>query len=147
MNKGIAKKGRHTDMITYKTQEIKVKQVVSYGGHNITANGLVNLTLKADYSELVNTIQITQLINNNVTIAAKLNGKVQNLGIFRVKTIGISGDGTSKIKFVGDTNYVETDLINSVPLNTDDIKEFRVLYRADVEYETEVDEETGEITD
>lgn len=134
-------------MITYKTQEIKVKQVVSYGGHNITANGLVNLTLKADYSELVNTIQITQLINNNVTIAAKLNGKVQNLGIFRVKTIGISGDGTSKIKFVGDTNYVETDLINSVPLNTDDIKEFRVLYRADVEYETEVDEETGEITD
>ena len=147
MNKCIAKKGRHTDMITYKTQEIKVKQVVSYGGHNITANGLVNLTLKADYSELVNTIQITQLINNNVTIAAKLNGKVQNLGIFRVKTIGISGDGTSKIKFVGDTNYVETDLINSVPLNTDDIKEFRVLYRADVEYETEVDEETGEITD
>lgn len=145
VNKNTTKKGRRTNMITYETREVKVKQVVSYGGHNITANGLVNLTLKADYSELVNSIQVTQLINNDVTIVAKINGKAQNLGIFRVKSIDIAGDGTSKIKFVGDTNYVETDLINSVPLNTDDVKEFKVLYKADVEYEVEVDEETGEV--
>lgn len=132
-------------MVTYKTKQIKIKQVVSYGGHNITANGLVNLTLKADYSELVNTIQCTQLINNDITIGAKVNGKTQSLGIFRIKSIDISGDGTSKIKFAGDTNYVETDLINSLPLNTDDIKEFRVLYKADVEIEEEVDDEDVEL--
>jgi len=132
-------------MITYQTKLVKIKEVVSYGGHNITANGLVNLTLKADYSELVNTIQCTQMLNNDVTIATKVNGKVQSLGIFRIKSIDISGDGESKIKFVGDTNYVETDLINNLPLNTDDVKEFKVLFKADVEYEVEVDEETGEI--
>lgn len=132
-------------MVTYETREIKVKQVVSYGGHRITANGLVNLTLKADYSELVNTIQCTQMLNNDVTIAAKVNGKTQSLGIFKIKQIDIDGDGESKIKFVGDTNYIETDLINNLPLNTDDVKEFRVMYKADVEFEKEVeDEEDGE---
>lgn len=134
-------------MITYQTKEVKVKQVVSYGGHNITANGLINLTLKATYSELVNTIQCTQMLNNDVTIAAKIGGKPKNLGIFRIKSIDISGDGESKIKFTGDTNYVETDLVNSLPLNTDDVKEFKVIYKADVEYEVEVDEDTGEIVD
>ena len=128
-------------MVTYQTKLVKIKEVVSYGGHNITANGLVNLTLKADYSELVNTIQCTQMLNNDVTIAAKVNGKIQSLGIFRIKSIDISGDGESKIKFTGDTNYVETDLINDLPLNTDDVKEFKVLFKADVEYEVEVEDE------
>lgn len=126
-------------MVTYETKTVKVKEVVSYGGHNITANGLVNLTFKADYSELVNTIQCTQMLNNDVTIGAKVNGKIQNLGIFRIKSIDISGDGESKIKFAGDTNYVETDLINNLPLNTDDVKEFQVLFKAEVEYEVEVE--------
>lgn len=132
-------------MITYQTKVVKIKEVVSYGGHNITANGLVNLTFKASYAELINTIQCTQMLNNDITIGAKVNGKVQNLGIFRLKQIDISGDGTSKLKFVGNTDYVETDLINNLPLNTDDIKDFRILLKADVEYEVEVDEETGEI--
>ena len=32
-------------------KEIKVKQLVMYDGHNLKANGSVNLKLKARYSE------------------------------------------------------------------------------------------------
>ena len=37
---------------------IKVKEVVRYGGHSLSANGSVNFTLKASYSELTNSVQI-----------------------------------------------------------------------------------------
>ena len=132
-------------MVTYETKQVKIKEVVTYGGHSITASGLVNLTLKAGYGELVNTIQLTQMLNNDITLGAKVQGKTRKLGIFRIKTINIDGDGESKIKFVGDTNYVEIDQVNELPLNTDDIKEFVILLKAEIEYEVEVDEETGEI--
>ena len=43
-------------------KQIRVREVVKYGGHSLSANGSVNLTLKADYSELVNTIQVQQMV-------------------------------------------------------------------------------------
>lgn len=45
---------------------VKVKEVVKYGGHNLSANGSVNLTMNASYSELVNSIQVSQMLNNDV---------------------------------------------------------------------------------
>ena len=45
---------------------VKVKEVVKYGGHSLSANGSVNFTLKASYSELTNTIQLMQMLNNDV---------------------------------------------------------------------------------
>lgn len=128
-------------MVTYKTKEVKVKQVVAYGGHSITANGLVNLTLKATYSELVNTIQLTQMLNNDIILGAKTGGKTKRLGVFRIKQLIIDGDGDSKIKLSGDTNFVETDEVNNLPLNTDDVQEFIVLYKSEVEYEVEVEDD------
>ena len=53
---------------------IKVKEVVVYGGHSMSANGSVNLTLKAQYSELPNSIRMMQLLNNDVDIKAKAPG-------------------------------------------------------------------------
>ena len=65
-------------------KQIRVREVVKYGGHSLSANGSVNLTLKADYSELVNTIQVQQMLNNDVSIKAKLpGGKPMRLGMFR----------------------------------------------------------------
>ena len=46
--------------------KVKVKEVVKYGGHSLSANGSVNFTLKAQYSELSNTIQLMQMLNNDV---------------------------------------------------------------------------------
>lgn len=46
----------------------KVKEVVTYGGHSLKASGSVDLTLKAGYSELTNSIKLMQMFNNDVSI-------------------------------------------------------------------------------
>ncbi len=122
---------------------IKVKEVVKYGGHSLSANGSVNFTLKAAYSELTNTIKLMQMLNNDVNIKAKVpNGKPMKLGMFRIKQIVIDGDGESTIKFNGLNDYIEMDNLNLLPLNSDDNKEFVVLMEAEIEEED--DREDGE---
>lgn len=117
---------------------IKVKQVVSYKGHSVSANGSVNLTLGAMYSELTSTVKLMQMLNNDVIVKAKLpDAKPMKLGMFRLKNITVGGDGTSKIKFNGLVDYVEIDNINSLPLNSDECSEFVVMYEAEVEDEEE----------
>ena len=122
--------------------EIKVKQVVKYDGHNIMANGSVNLAFKASYSELTKTISLQQLINNDVEIRCKLPGikRVIELGSFRIKQTVIDGDGESKIKLNGLKDYIEIDNLNMLPLNSDTVNEFVVLYKTDVELEESEEE-------
>lgn len=121
---------------------IKVKEVVKYDGHSLSANGSVNFNLKAAYSELTNTINLMQMLNNDVNIKAKVpGGKPMKLGSFRVKQIVIDGDGESKIKFNGLNDYIEMDNLNLLPLNTDENKEFVVLMEAEIEEEGENDVE------
>ena len=103
---------------------IKVKEVVKYDGHNVSANGSVNFNLKAGYSELVNSIKATQMLNNDVT-----------LGIFRIKQIAIDGDGESKLKFNGLNDYIEMDNLNLLPLNSEENKEFTIMMEAEIEEE------------
>ena len=124
---------------------IKVKEVVKYGGHSLSANGSVNFTLKASYSELTNTIKIMQMLNNDVSIKAKIpGGSPMKLGFFRVKQITIDGDGESIIKFNGLNDYIEMDNLNLLPLNSDENKEFVVLMEAEAEEEEMEDDEDGE---
>lgn len=125
---------------------VKVKEVVKYGGHSLSANGSVNFTLKASYSELTNTIQLMQMLNNDVTIKAKLPaGKPMKLGMFRIKQIVIDGDGESTLKFNGLNDYIEMDNLNILPLNSDDNKEFVVMMEAEIEVEEEEGEDDGEV--
>ena len=115
---------------------IKVKEVVKYGGHSLSANGSVNFTLKAAYSELTNSIKLMQMLNNDVNIKAKVpGGNPMKLGMFRIKQIIIDGDGESIIKFNGLNDYIEMDNLNLLPLNSDDNKEFVVLMEAEIEEE------------
>ena len=106
---------------------LKVKQVVQMMLNN------KDFTLKAAYSELVNTIQTMQMLNNDITIKAKVNKKVLSLGIFRIKQIIIDGDGESKLRFNGLSDYIEMDNLNMLPLNSDEVKEFVVMLTAEVE--------------
>lgn len=123
---------------------VKVKEVVKYGGHSLSANGSVNFTLKASYSELTNTINMMQMLNNDVSIKAKLPAsKPMKLGMFRIKQIVIDGDGESILKFNGLNDYIEMDNLNLLPLNNDDNKEFIVMMEAEVEMEE--GEDDGEI--
>lgn len=125
---------------------VKVKEVVKYGGHSLSANGSVNFTLKASYSELTKTIQLMQMLNNDVNIKAKLPaGKPMKLGMFRIKQIVIDGDGESTLKFNGLNDYIEMDNLNLLPLNSDENKEFVVMMEAEVEVEEEEGEDDGEV--
>lgn len=121
---------------------IKVKEVVTYGGHSLKANGAVDFTLKASYSELTNSIKLMQMLNNDVNIKAKVPGdKAMKLGIFRVKQIVIDGDGESVLKFNGLNDHIELDNLNMLPLNDSDTKEFVVLMETEIEEEDEDAEE------
>ena len=121
-------------------KQIKVKQVVKYGGHSLSANGSVSFTLKAAYSELVNTIQLMQMLNNDIIIKAKVPGSnPMKLGMFRIKQITIDGDGESVLKFAGISDYVEMDNLNLLPLNSDENKEFVVMMEAEIEAENNED--------
>ena len=122
--------------------KIKVKEIVSYKGHSISANGTVNFTVKAMYSQLTNTIKLMQLLNNDVLIKAKLpEEKPMKLGSFRIKQITIDGDGESSIKFNGVVDYIEVDNLNLLPLNNSESKEFTVLFESDIEIEEDAGEE------
>lgn len=119
-----------------RTVKVKVKEVVEYAGHTLSANGNVNFTLKASYSELTNTIQLMQMLNNDVDIKARLpGGKPMKLGSFRIKQIVIDGDGESKVKFNSLNDYAEMDNLNMLPNNGADVKEFTVLLEAEIEIE------------
>jgi len=116
---------------------IKVRQVVKYDGHSLSSNGSVNFKLRASYSELVNSIKLMQMLNNDVTIKAKVPGsKVMKLGIFRIKQIVIDGDGESKITFNGLNDFIEMDNLNLLPLkNSEETNEFQILCESNVEDE------------
>ena len=121
-------------------KQIRVREVVKYGGHSLSANGSVNLTLKADYSELVNTIQVQQMLNNDVSIKAKLpGGKPMRLGMFRVKSTTIDGDGESTLKFNGLNDYIEMDNLNLLPTKGSGDEMFVVVMEADIEEEDSED--------
>ena len=120
---------------------VKVKEVVKYNGHSLSANGSVNLSFKAMYGELTNTIKTMQMLNNDIIIAAKVGKKKLKLGMFRIKDIRIGGDGESIIKLNGLNDYVEMDNLNELPLRDSDSQEFPVLMSAEIEKEEDEDNE------
>ena len=97
-----------------KMKKIKIREVVGYNGHNVKANGIVLLNLKAMYSELVKTIQVLQLLNNDVKISVVQGKSEESLGMFRVKNVNISDDGESVLKFETLAEAAEMDVINSL---------------------------------
>ena len=125
-------------------KKIKIREVVGYNGHNVKANGIVLLNLKAMYSELVNTIQVLQLLNNDVKISV-IEGKSENsLGMFRVKNVNVSDDGESVLKFETLAEAAEMDKINSLVGKEG---EFVINMFAEVDTEdadTDADEEEDE---
>ena len=126
-------------------ENIKIKQMVTYNGHSLSANGNVSFNLKAKYSELGNTINLMQLLNNDITVRAKvLGGKPMKLGMFKLRQIVIDGDGESVIKLIGLNDYIEMDNLNGLPLHDSEVKEFAIMYDGDIELEDDGEEENDE---
>lgn len=91
-------------------KKISIKEFVKYNGHNVKSNTTVSLNFKAMYSELTKTIQVLQLLNNDVKITADN----KPLGVFRVKNVSVSDDGESTLKFESMAEAVEMDNLNSL---------------------------------
>lgn len=119
------------------TKKVKIEEFVSYNGHNVKANGTVTLNFKAMYSELVKTINVLQLLNNDVRVSIKDT----RLGSFRVKDVVVDGDGESKIKFDSMTDFVEMDEINKLVSAEG---EFKISMEADIELEDDEENEAEE---
>ncbi len=117
-------------------KHVTIRQVVTYQSHNRRANGAVTLNLNAEYSELVHTIELQQLLSNDVRIVAKVvNEREYSLGMFRLKKSTIMDDGESRLQFEGLSDFVEVDNLNNLPLKSDDVSQFVVFYDSDVEVE------------
>lgn len=117
--------------------EVKIKEVVNYKGHSVKPNGNVDLKFSAMYSELTNSMQVLQLLNNDVNITAKIPGmKPLKLGMFRVSKVIIDGDGESILCFNSLSDYVEMENINNIICK----EEFQIMMRAEVILEDDSDE-------
>lgn len=123
-------------------KKINVKTNAEYGGHKLSPNGSVNLTLKFGYSELVDVVKSLQMLNNDISVKVKIAGKKpMKLGMFRLHNLRVDHDGESAITFNGISDYVELDNLNNLPLNTEDEKIFNVMFEAEIEEEEENGEE------
>lgn len=112
-------------------REIKIKLEMYYNGHDIKSNGNVNLKFKCPYSELAESIQALQMLNNDIKVFVKLpdESKPKQLGVFRLKENKISSDGESALWFNSQVDYVEMRSVNEI-INSDSL---RYLLLANVE--------------
>lgn len=91
-------------------EHVEVKLISKYNGHSVKANQSVDLNVKAGYDQLSNAVCLLQMLNNDVTILAKLpDTKPFRLGTFRVQAVNISHDGESAIKFNSMADFTEVD--------------------------------------
>lgn len=118
-------------------KKIEVKQVVNYKGHSVRANGSVDLSFSAMYDEITKSIMCLQMLNNDVTIVAKLpNEKPIKLGMFRIKSIVFDSDGESTIKFNSIDTSVELDNLGKIITS----EKFIIRMTSDVEEENDGEE-------
>lgn len=95
-------------------EKVIVKLEIRYNNLNFRKNGLVELTFKSSYDNIVSTLKLVQLINTNITIKAKIKGEIFTLGNYYIKNIGIDRDGESTIKFGSEVESVEYDSLNAL---------------------------------
>lgn len=114
-------------------KEIKIKSVAAYKGHTLKETGVVTLSMLFKVEELVNIVQLTQMLNNDVSVAVKLDGVVLKLGSWRINAINISSDGEATLKLNSIADFVEVNNLNKIV--TKDL--FCVRFAAEIEIEEE----------
>lgn len=118
-------------------ETVKIKCVGKYKTHSIRANKNVDVVFDCNYDELVNYIQLSQLLNENVDIAIKIEkNKPFKLGMFMVKEIKINSDGSGILRFNSQLDYVEANNLNILSGEL-----LQILFKADIEIEDESDDD------
>jgi len=125
-------------------KKVSIKEIASYKGHSVKANGNIDITFSAMYGEITNSMQVLQMLNNDVKIAVKLAGeKPLKLGSFSVKSVMFDNDGESILKFTSLTDYVEMENLNAIVSQ----ENFQIRFEAEIELEEgerEGEEKEGE---
>ena len=122
-------------------KKVSIKEIVSYKGHSVKANGNMDVTFTAMYGEITNSMKVLQLLNNDVKIAVRLAGeKPMKLGSFSVKSVMFDNDGESVLKFSSLTEFVEMENLNSIVSQ----ENFQIRFEADIELEGEDEEKGGQ---
>lgn len=119
-------------------KDVKFKAVGNYKGHSVKANGILELNVGYKYDELTNTVLATQLLNENVTIIAKLPAGAETLGSFMVKNISIDHDGNSVIRYNSNMDHVEANVVNDLARQKNE--DIRFMFKASIEEAGEDDE-------
>lgn len=111
---------------------VDVKGIALYGGHSIKASKVIDFTLKFEYSDLSEAVKALQMLNNDIKVEVKLvDEKPMKLGIFRIKSLNVSGDGSSKLVITSTSDFVEVDNLSNVVTD----ERFKIRMRADIEEE------------
>lgn len=120
---------------------VKMKTEAKYNGHDVKPNKAVNVNFKAPYAELKNYIQSIQLLNENVTIAAKIGSdkKPIKLGTFMINNINIDRDGEGKFKFNSMIESAELANLNEIAERNDE--PLVLLLKADIDIDDDEDQE------
>lgn len=123
-------------------EKVSIKTVASYGGHNVNQVKNISLTLKFTYDTISKYIQSIQMLNENVTIIAVVDGQKIKLGSFMINSISIDHDGAGKIKFKSQVDYVELENITKIISN--DAFKVAMIAEIDVDEENKEEEEENE---
>lgn len=122
-------------------KKVNIKLIAQYNGHQAKPSGSVDLNIKTEYSELVNTIPLLQMLNNDIKIEVKkASEKPFSLGIFRLQALNYDHDGQAKIKFNSTNDFVEIDNLNKL-IPMDQTERFTIRMSSIIEIEEEEDEE------
>lgn len=123
-------------------EKVKCILEAQYDGHHIKGNGDLDLNFKMPYSELLSVIKITQMINTNINVSARIaNKKPFKLGTFMMKNISIDREGESKVRFNSEVNTVEME--NFVSLAEKD-QIIKLMCEASIPEENDSDDDDDE---
>lgn len=114
--------------------------VAHYNGHSIKASGVVDLSFKFGYAQIVNVIQLYQFFATDVQIEVKqAGGSPFMLGSFKINGINTNGNGESTVKFNSLADFVEIDNLNL--LISQDLMNVRFSAVLAIEEKEETEEE------
>lgn len=116
--------------------ELKVKGVCSFGGLSIGKNKVVTLKVKLRYDEIVTSVNLMQGLHTDITVSARINGKVDRLGLFKVDGVVFDKDGNSVVTLKALIDQVELDNIVKLPMIDEEVDVFQILFKAVLELES-----------
>lgn len=123
--------------------KVNIKTEAEYFNHGVKANKAVSLTFKIPYSELTSSVKTLQMLNENMTVGAKLGSdKPIKLGTFMIKNLNIDNDGEGKLKVDSMIDYVELDNINQLANRSDE--PLLIILKADIDVEEDDDADVEE---